>query len=483
MNIDSKALVTVWSVTTFAVHSLGVVNAAHAVMNVRSSRGAIAWSLSLATFPWLAIPLYWVFGRNRFRGYDRAMRNVYEKHRALIREGYDEIFKYKLPVDGALADLQRLADELATVPFTCGNAVELLVDGEETFAAMLAGITSAQHYILLQSYIVNDDTIGNRFREALIERAKAGVQVCLLYDEIGSNKLGRNYIASLREHNIRVSAFRSSKGWRNRLQLNFRNHRKILVVDGKVAFVGGLNIGDEYRGLDKSPRLRPWRDTHLRVEGPAVQCMQYCFLQDWYWATTEVPEIDFTISPNRETNASVFVFPTGPADRQQACILFFTNLINQARHRLWIASPYFVPDESVLTALKVAAMRGVDVRILLPSHADHLNVYLCSYSFYPDLQAAGIKLCRYRHGFMHQKVLLIDDALAGVGTVNFDNRSFLLNFEIMSFVVHARFAERVEKMFLADFDASFPVDLGEYERKPFWFRLVVKVTRLLAPVL
>ena len=483
MNIDIAFLLTIWSTLSFLVHGLGIGNAAHAVMHVRSSQGAVAWSISLVAFPWLSIPLYWIFGRDKFRGYDQAMRGAYDKHRELIREGYQAILRYKMTSVGEWSQLQCLADELATIPFTAGNQLELLIDGEETFEAMLAAIAAAEHYILLQSYIVNEDGVGNRFREALIAKAKQGVQVYFLYDEVGSKNLPRTFLESLRLQNIQISAFHSTKGLYNRLQLNFRNHRKILVVDGHTACVGGLNLGDEYLGLDKNPRLRPWRDTHLRLQGPSVDCLQYCFLQDWYWATAQLPEVDFSVKSADSGNAAVFVFPTGPADRQRACILFYTYTINLARRRLWIASPYFVPDDSVLTALKLASMRGVDVRILLPSHADHLSAYLCAYSYYPELKAAGVKLYRYRPGFMHQKVILIDDEIAGVGTTNFDNRSFLLNFEVMNFAIDSHFAGRVEHMLSKDFDNSDSADLGEFERKPLWFRLAVKVTRLLSPVL
>ncbi|MBW4562844.1 MAG: cardiolipin synthase [Mojavia pulchra JT2-VF2] len=480
MLVDS-GVITLYSAVTVVVHGLGILHAAHAVMNVRSSQGAIAWGISLVTFPWLAVPLYWILGRTKFHGYAEALRLVYTKHHKLARQTYVNIAKFKTAPPEKLAQLQPLAEAFTGIPFTSGNAAELLIDGQQTYEAMLKAIAFATNYILLQSYIVYDDEAGNEFKDALIDKAKQGIKVYFLYDEIGSNKLSRSYIESLCKHGIQVSAFHTTKGKGNRFQLNFRNHRKILVVDGETAFLGGLNIGDEYLG--KNPRLSPWRDTHMKLQGPTVQSLQASFLQDWYWATRQFLDVNWQIKANEKINQTAFVLPTGPADQLKACNLFFVNAINQAQTRLWIATPYFVPDEATLTALKLAAMRGVDVRIILPNRPDHLFVYLCSFSYYSEMEAIGIKLYRYKHGFMHQKIILIDEDIAGVGTVNLDNRSFFLNFEVMGFVAAPQFVESVEKMLEDDLAVSIAVDFAEYQRKPLWFKLAVRVSRLLMPLL
>lgn len=480
MLVDGSIL-AFFSAATVVVHGLGIAHAAHAVMNVRSSRGAIAWSISLITFPWLTIPLYWILGRTKFHGYAEALRLVYAQHYQLIHQTYIEITKFQVAVSAKLVSLQLIAEACIGVPFTSGNNAELLIDGQQTYGAMLNAIASAKSYILLQSYIVVDDQAGNQFKDALIAKAQEGVQIYLLYDEIGSNKLPRSYIKSLQKNHIQVSAFHTTKGRGNRFQLNFRNHRKILVVDGEIAFIGGLNIGDEYLG--KHRRLSPWRDTHMMLQGPTVQSLQSTFLQDWYWATRQVLDVNWQVKPNLETDFTALILPTGPADKLKVCKLFFVNVINQAQHRLWIASPYFVPDDSTLTALKLAAMRGVDVRIILPNRPDHLLVYLCSFSYYTEMKTMDIKLYRYKNGFMHQKIILIDQDLAGVGTVNLDNRSFFLNFEVMGFIANSQFAKRVEEMLQADLAASVIVDFAEYERKPLWFSLAVRISRLLTPLL
>ncbi|MBD2207735.1 cardiolipin synthase [Calothrix sp. FACHB-1219] len=480
MLIDSSAI-TIYSAATVIVHALGIAHAAHAVMTVRSSQGAIAWGISLVTFPWLTIPLYWVLGRTKFHGYAEALRLVYAEHYQLVRQTYNEIAQFQVALPDNLAQLQPLAKKFTGIPFTSGNAAELLINGQKTYEAMLSAIASATNYILLQSYIVNDDQAGEEFKQALIEKAKQGVNIYFLYDEIGSNKLSRSYLQSLRKHGIEVSAFHTTKGKGNRFQLNFRNHRKILVVDGTVGFVGGLNIGDEYLG--KNPRLSPWRDTHMKLQGPTVQSLQASFMQDWYWATRKLIDVNWEIKPNQEANQTAFVLPTGPADRLKACNLFFVNAINEAQTRLWIATPYFVPDDATLTALKLAAMRGVDVRIILPNRPDHLFVYLCSFSYYSEMNDIGIKLYRYKNGFMHQKIILIDNDMAGVGTVNLDNRSFFLNFEVMGFVAASSFVASVEKMLKDDLAVSVKVNYVEYQKKPLWFKLAVRISRLLMPLL
>ena len=479
--LSSGALVQLFSILTVLIHVLGVVNAAHAVMHVRSSRGAVAWSISLLTIPWFAIPLYWVLGRNKFYGYAEALRAAYVEHNTLAQQVYQKVLKYQVELPPELTAIQELAERLTAIPFTSGNHVELLVNGQATFDAMLSAIESATNYILLQTYILEDDPTGNRFREALIQKASQGIRVYLLYDGIGTRKLSRAYLRSLRQSGVSVKIFKSTKGRGNRWQINFRNHRKILIVDGAIGFVGGLNIGDEYLGL--KPPLSPWRDTHLRLKGASVQCLQGSFLGDWYWATRELPKVHWKVTPDRTFDQTALVLPTGPADDLPACTLFFVNAINQAKNRLWIASPYLVPDESIRTALKLAAIRGVDVRILLPSRPDHYMVYFCAFSYYKELQAAGVKLFRYQPGFMHQKVILIDDAIAGVGTVNLDNRSFYLNFEVSVFVTKQPFIKDVEAMLLEDLKVCRLIHRSEWKKQPFQLKLIARIARLMAPIL
>jgi cardiolipin synthase A/B len=462
------------------VYVLGLFNALHAVMQVRFSQSAIAWSISLITFPLIAIPLYWIFGKSRFRGYITPYSQSYIRYQQLVSPAYASIAKFAVLPAAPFDSLANMAQRLIGLPFTQGNTTHLLIDGQQTYTAMLEAINRAERYVLLQSYILRSDRIGNTFREVLIEKAQRGVQVYLLYDAIGSQALSKQYVQDLCHHRIEVAAFRSSKGFAYPFQLNFRNHRKILVVDGQVGFMGGLNIGDEYLG--NHPRFGNWRDTHLQLQGPAVQGLQLSFLADWHWATGTIPDTEWQVQVPPEETETILVFPTGPADTLPNTTLLIGHLIHLAEKRLWIASPYFVPDEPTLTALKRAALRGVDVRILLPEKADHLIVYLCAFSYYPEMQSTGIKLYRYQKDFMHQKVILVDDAIAGIGTLNLDNRSFHLNFEVTTFMVQSRIITAVAEMLTTDFEHSRLVNFADYDQRTLPFRAAVKIARLFAPL-
>lgn len=300
-----------------------------------------------------------------------------------------------------------------------------------------------------------------------------------LFDEIGSHKLPRSYLKPMKAAGIQCCSFGINRFWWSRLQLNFRNHRKIVVADGETAFVGGLNVGDEYLGRDQ--RYGNWRDTHLKLRGPVVQAVQLVFLEDWFWATDTVPELHWDTHPETADQIAAII-PTGPADPVDSWQLLVAEAANTSRKKLWIASPYFVPDEGVMTALQAAAIRGVDVRILIPARADQLLVWLSAFSYYEQTIPFGVKIYCYQDGFLHQKVMLIDERLASVGTANLDNRSFRLNFEITAFSTDPKFLAEVESMLLEDFTHARAAEVADFTGKPFLFRVACRAARLLAPI-
>lgn len=477
--LEQDFIILISAVITL-IHTLGALSAIHAVASVRTPQGAIAWAVSLLTFPYVALPLYWILGRNRFHGYVEALqRGVLE----LVEQGGVAIIleqlhghQVDLPPERA-RDLQILA-RLSSVPYTQGNALELLVDGEATFGAIFAALETAERYILVQFFIIKDDELGRELHGRLLRKAAAGIAVRVLYDEIGSHALPRTYVETLRAAGVAVSAFHTTRGRRNRFQLNFRNHRKIVVVDGRVAFVGGLNVGDEYLG--RGP-LGHWRDTHLRVRGPVVQALQRVFIADWYWATRQVPDLEWR--PAAPGDQIALIFPTGPADALETCSIFFHQAIVGARRRLWIASPYFVPDSLIFEALQLAALRGVDVRILLPARPDHKLVYLASFSFLEVADRTGIQIYRYQSGFLHQKVVLVDEEVAAVGTANLDNRSLRLNFEVMAVAVDRTFAGQVAAMLERDFQQARRTSTADLQDRSGFFRWAVRAARLFDPIL
>jgi len=465
------------------IHVLGIVAACHAIMNTRTSQGAIAWAVSLTAMPYLTLVPYLFLGRSKFSGYVDARRHELEMLRTHTpRSPWRTTDATDGPAADALGQAAVLAlTRLGGMPFLGGNSVRTLVNGDATFSAILSAIDAARDYVLVQFFIVRDDALGRMLRDLLLARAAAGVRCCLLYDSIGSFDLPHSYVDALRRGGVEVQPFATNRKFVNRFQLNFRNHRKIVVVDGNRAFVGGHNVGVEYLGA--KPRLSPWRDTHIEIRGPVVASIQYVFAEDWHWATQKLPPIALPPPAQPGDGMHCLAVPMGPADKQETGSLFFVESINAARERVWITTPYLVPDEAVVSALKLAVMRGVDVRILIPSRRDHYVVFEASKLYARDLVDAGVKVFRYRPGFLHQKVVLIDRIAAAIGSANLDNRSFRLNFEVMVLTVDQAFANEVETMLDADFAQAYEVDASEYRQSPAWRRIAMHVARLFAPIL
>ena len=450
-------------------HLLGMLAAMHAVTHTRTPQGAIGWALGLLLLPYLTLLPYLYLGSSRFLGY-RA-RHPIPPH-ATSNQLAD-----RLPVEPACARFRAIS-ALQGRPFRTGHQLRLLIDGEAAFAVMLAAMEAAEHCLLVQFFIIHDDQLGRRLQKILLERAAAGVHVCVLFDGVGSHALPKSYIDTLRAGGVAIHRFATHR-WRNRFQLNFRNHRKIVVVDGKRGFVGGLNVGDEYLGL--KPPLAPWRDTQLELRGPAVAELQQLFADDWRWITGSLPPL--LPAPANEGSASALVVASGPADAQETGSLFFTAAINAAQERVWLSTPYFVPDNAVRSALQLAVLRGVDVRILIPSRADHHTVFLASTLHAHHALAAGIRMFRYQPGFLHQKALLVDRDTAAIGSMNVDSRSFRLNFEVNVLVVDEPFATEVAAMLTADFSRAHPVTEREYRDAPYLRRVAMHVARLFDPLL
>ena len=298
---------------------------------------------------------------------------------------------------------------------------------------------------------------------------------------MGSWKLPRSYRRELEAGGVCICPFTGPRNWLKKLRLNFRNHRKIVVCDGRVGFVGGLNVGDEYLGRDAE--IGPWRDTHLRVRGPIVQGLQLSYARDWFYGTRE--ELDgLAWEPEADdADQAALVLASGPADEIETCGLLFAHLIESAEERLWLATPYFVPDGRVLGALQLAALRGVDVRVLMPRTSDSVFFKWVPYAYLPEVERAGVKVHLYEPGFMHQKVTLVDRDFAAVGTANFDNRSFRLNFEATVVARDGGVCDAVAEMLEGDFARSTQISQADLEAKSALFRFAAQATRLLAPVL
>ena len=446
-----------------------------AAARARTSQGAVAWAVFLLSAPYLAVPLYALFGHHR------------DRRRAIARQD-SQIVTSAIALAGERnvpprrTSLMRQMERLADLPAVRGNDAELLVDGAQTFDAIFAAIDAAERDVLVQFYILRDDPTGRALADRLLRAAARGVRVRLLYDPFGSLGLPRAYRDMLRAGGVKVFEPGALRGPRSRLRLNYRNHRKTVVVDGRVAFTGGLNVGEEYLGRG-APPLAPWRDTHLRVTGPVVAQLQLVFAEDWHWNTGEIltSSLYWEPAPDPADRTGLLV-PTGPGDRMESGALMFFSLIGAARRRVWIASPYFVPDRDVLSALTAAALAGVEVRLLLPEAVDHYAPWLAAFAYLDEVRAAGVEIWRYTDGFMHQKVVLVDDDVAAVGTANLDNRSFRLNFEGMVILFDRGFAAEVAEMLELDF-ASARLATEGLADQPLPRRVGAVVARLFAPLL
>ncbi|GAA6178843.1 cardiolipin synthase [Shimia sp. NS0008-38b] len=446
-----------------------------AISSARTSQGALGWVIFLLFAPLIAVPLYLFLGHHRFRDYRVARRNSVR-----VIDRLDD-FQAAFRPSSAPAVSPKAFEKVADMGALGGNGMQLMRNGETTFEAIFAAIDQAEHYVLVQFYIFRDDGLGRALKDRLIAAAKRGVSVAFLYDRVGSLRLSQTYLDDLSAAGVKVPTNEEMRGPKTRFQLNFRNHRKTVVVDGKVGFIGGHNVGDEYLGKD--PAFGDWRDTHVKLCGPVVMQLQLVFVEDWHWVTDEFlgDTLNWQPEPVPEDMTALIV-PTGPADRLETGALMFFAAICAAKERVWIASPYFVPDRDVLSALKFAALNGVDVRLLLPEVIDHRVVWLAAFAYFDEVRFAGVKIYRYKPGFMHQKVFLVDDELAGVGTTNLDNRSFRLNFEAMALFFNKRAARDVEEMLIEDFARADSL-VADISAQPWHIRLGAPIARLFAPIL
>ncbi len=462
-------------IALLALEGVAIWFAWRAINSTRTSQGAVGWVVFLIAAPYLGVPLYLFLGHHKFKHFLTGRRNSEE-----VIEGIRSYREANMP-DVATEFPSEALERISDLPVVRGNNMHLLIDGQETFDAIFAALDNAETYVLVQFYIVHDDDLGRALRDRLIAAAKRGVTVRFFCDPVGSIKLPQSYFDSLKEAGCNVVYPSQMRGPKNRYQLNFRNHRKTVIIDGTKAFTGGLNVGDEYMG--RSQKFGAWRDTHVELSGPVVSQLQLVFVEDWHWATEEVLIDSVNWEAGRtDENMSAMIVPTGPGDDMETGALFFFTAIANAKKRVWIASPYFVPDTDVLTALKHAALQGVDVRLLVPEVIDHKIPWLAAFAYFDEIRDAGVQVWRYDAGFMHQKALVVDDTMAAIGTSNMDNRSFRLNFEAMAVFFDERAAQATAEMLERDFERAFLMDKS-LAQQPRHIRIGAPVARLFSPVL
>ncbi|WP_153124945.1 cardiolipin synthase [Peribacillus tepidiphilus] len=445
----------------------------------------LTWLVVFGAFPLLGFIFYLLFGRNYRK--EKMYRKKYflDKQAFLKIEGERDVSEKKLNEIGEHnRKLFHLAQKLGNSPISFATETKVLTNGDETFSHILESLKNAKHHIHIQYYIVRDDHIGREIKSILMDRAKNGVKVRFLYDAVGSWTLPKAYIKDLRNAGVEVAPFGPVKLPFLNNKFNFRNHRKIIVIDGDIGFVGGLNIGDEYLGRSKSFGF--WRDTHLMAKGEAVRSLQLIFLQDWYYSTNHSFLTDEYLSPSlplEHKHGGVQMIAGGPDNEWSVIKDIFFSMITSAKESVWIASPYFIPDEDIFQALKVAALSGVDVRLLVPQNPDKWIVWHASRSYFPDLLEAGVRIFAYKRGFLHSKIVIIDKELASIGTSNMDMRSFHLNFEVNAFLYKTNSTKKLVQDYLDDLKEAQELFIDSFNKRHIGIKILESFCRLLSPLL
>jgi len=447
----------------------------------------VAWLQILIFLPVVGFFLYIFFGinyrkRKMFRNKASLDLDMMRQFSKIINKNRDKTTINFRISSLANAHIIKLLYRNNLTYLTLNNSIESYIDGKSTIEAIFNELKLAQHHIHLEYFSINNDACGMELQKILIDKANQGVEVRLIYDAVGCWKLRKSYLQPLQESGVQVIPFLpvfipflSSK-------LNFRNHRKIAIIDGLTGFVGGVNFGDKYLGTDK--RFGYWRDSHIRLQGDSVYSLQKSFLIDWDYLWDEKMDLENYFPEHQVRNNLPIQFASSGPDSQWENILqVYFAAITQAKYQVLITSPYLVLNESMLTALKTAASSGVDVRIILPQKADHLIVFLGTRSYYQEMLDAGVKLFQYNKGFVHAKVLLVDDQFVSVGSANMDIRSFKQNFEINAIIYDKDYSVEMKKQFERDISDSIRVNPEEFAKRNFITKSGESVSRLVSPLL
>lgn len=449
-----------------------------------------AWLLVLLFIPVVGFILYLLFGRpmtkrHLFRWEGRkkiGIDSLVDYQIDSIKEGS---FEYKLTeTPTAYKDLIYMQLLSNHAVLTQDNHVQIFDDGQEKFDELLHDIRLAKDHIHIQYYIFKLDRLGTRIVDALVEKAKQGVKIRLLYDEMGSRGVHKRDFKELIKYGGEVEIFFPSILPLINPRLNYRNHRKIVVIDGKVGYIGGFNVGDEYLGLNK--KFGYWRDTHLRIEGSSVHPLQTRFLLDWNQASDK-QDLQYSDSffPNfsRKGDTAIQIVSSGPDSDWESIKIGYIKLINMAKKYVYIQTPYFIPDDAFMNAVRIACLSGIDVRIMIPNKPDHIFVYWATYYHVGLLIEAGAKIYIYENGFLHAKMIVIDDEAVSIGTANIDSRSFKLNFEVNAFIYDEKVSHQLAELFEKDMLYSTELTAEKYAARSNKIKIKESISRLLSPIL
>lgn len=463
------------------------------IIDTRNTTKALAYLLLVIFVPIGGIIIYFSFGVNY------RIRKMYDK-KLLSNVGFQSnlekrLISYSQNVlsrgDESIRENKKLVNLILKEnlsPLTNNNEVKLLINGEEKFPEVLESLAAAEHHIHIEYYIFEDDNIGNEIIELLMKKASEGVIIRFIYDDFGSRSIRNKQVKRLREAGVHVFPFYKIKLIAFANRINYRNHRKIIVIDGHTSFVGGINVSDRYINTEPNKNKSYWRDTHLKIIGPATWHLQHLFLCDWNFCAQDDMSINDTLFPDKEYftsshNKHVQITASGPDSDVPTIKYALLQAINLAEKELLITTPYFIPSNSIMDALLIASKGGVQVKLIVPDQSDSKLVNAAACSYYSDLLRAGIEIYRYQKGFVHAKTVVIDNEIAIVGTANMDVRSFDLNFEVNAIVYDEEITNQLRTVFYKDMEDSSKIVLKEWLNRPRYYRFLDKLARLFSPML
>ena len=459
------------------------------IYETRSATKTMAYLLLILFIPVGGIIFYILFGINFWKTKLYSRKSLAdEKMLNWLKKEMESYMKETIsPLDLSVEDNRELAvmvEKELRSPLTRRNKVKLLLNGEEKFPAVIEALRNAKHHIHIEYYIYEQDEIGQQIAELLIEKANEGVKVRFIYDDFGSPTIKKKTEERMRNAGIEIYPFQKVHFYLLANRLNYRNHRKIIVIDGQIGFTGGINVCDKY--INNGSHKLFWRDTHLRIDGPGVFYLQYLFLTDWNFCSGKVlaPEkLHFSVPAHSKDDCFLQVVASGPDSIQPSILFSLLQAIYLARKEILITTPYFIPGDSILQALRIAALSGLSVKLLVPGVADSRLVNAASKSYYEDLLCAGVDIYRYQKGFVHAKTLVADGNLSIIGTANMDLRSFELNFEVNVMLYDRKFSQQLRDVFFKDLEDAEKIDRDAWCQRPAYKQLPERIARLFSHVL
>jgi cardiolipin synthase len=460
--------------------------------DTRSGAKALAYILFILLLPGIGMLFYFSFGVN-YRKHKLYSKKIVENEVLLQKinthlHNYSEKMLQSARLSPEYNTLARFIYNSTSSPITGNDSVKLLLNGEEKFPELLRTMQGAQSHIHLEYYIYENDETGNAIADVLIDKAKQGVEVRFMYDDFGSHALGKQFINRLEEAGVETAPFYKIKWYALASRINYRNHRKIIIIDGTKSFIGGINISDKYRNDTKAENGLYWRDTHLMIDGPATFYLQYLFICDWNFCSKRKMLFEssyFRLSGQEGNRPPVLlqIVPSGPDSTLPVIFYSLMQIIATARKSICITSPYFIPGDSLMDALIISAKSGIDIKILVPGISDSKMVNAVARSYYTELLRHGVRIFTYQKGFVHAKTMIIDHDLAVVGTANMDYRSFDLNFEVNAMLYSEEITRQLQKAFDVDLTHSTEIDTNDWLKRPKYVFLWEKLVRLLSPLL